>query len=77
MNILFEIIGYGGTALVLLSMLMTSMTKLRFYNLLGSVLSMVYAYSCAAWPVFLLNLCLTAVNSVQLYRLRTQKEETV
>ena len=75
MNIFWEIIGYAGTAFVLLSMMMTSLKKLRIFNLCGAVLSMIYAFTCAAWPVFVLNFCLTGINSVQLYRLRSKKEE--
>lgn len=57
-------------------MMMTSLSKLRIYNLCGAVLSMIYAVTCAAWPVFVLNLCLTGINSFQLYRLHSKKEET-
>lgn len=75
MNILLETVGYLGTALVLLSMMMTSVTRLRWLNLGGSVFSMIYAFACATWPVFVLNLCLAIINSVQLIRLGRKKEE--
>ena len=75
MNVFLELVGYAGTAFVLLSMMMTSVTRLRIFNLCGSVLSMLYAFACATWPVFVLNLCLTGINSFQLYRLRSHKEE--
>lgn len=75
MKILLEIVGYAGTAFVLLSMMMTSVTRLRILNLCGSVLSMIYAYACATWPVFVLNVCLAVINSVQLYRLHHPKKE--
>jgi hypothetical protein len=75
MTILLEMVGYLGTALVLLSMMMTSVTRLRWLNLAGSVFSMIYAFACATWPVFVLNLCLAIINSVQLARLSGNKEE--
>lgn len=76
MQYLWEIIGYLGTALVLLSMMMTSVSKLRWFNLGGSVLSLVYALATGAMPVFVLNVSLACINSFQLYRLhRTNKEE--
>lgn len=75
MRIILELIGYAGTAFVLVSMMMTSVGKLRVFNLCGSVLSMVYAYATATWPVFVLNLCLTVINSIQLYRLHHPKKE--
>lgn len=75
MHILFEIIGYAGTALILLSMMMTSVTWLRILNMSGSVFSMIYGALCGAWPVFLLNLCMIVINLVQLIRLKKKKEE--
>lgn len=75
MNIYLELIGYLGTALILLSMMMTSVVRLRLLNLAGSVASMIYAFACATWPVFLLNLSLAVIHVVQLIRLRIQKGE--
>ncbi len=78
MNIYLEIFGYLGTALVLLSMMMTSMTRLRLVNILGSVISMIYAIAMNTWPVALLNLGLILINSLQLARQsRSNKEDTV
>lgn len=74
MNLYLELFGYLGTALVLLSMMMTSLERLRWLNLAGSVVSMIYAFACATWPVFVLNLCLSVINIVQLIRLGKKKE---
>jgi hypothetical protein len=68
MNIYLEIFGYIGTALVLLSMMMTSVDKLRWINMAGSLISMIYAILCQTWPVALLNLGLILINSTQLMR---------
>ena len=75
MHILWETIGYVGTALVLISMMMTSVKKLRLFNLAGSVFSLAYALWAGAMPVFLLNISLAAINAVQLYRLTCKKKE--
>lgn len=77
MNIYYEIIGYAGTALILLSMMMTSVTKLRWLNLLGSVCTVCYALLTHAMPVVVLNVCVVVINGVQLYRLHRQKKEEV
>lgn len=77
MNIFLEFFGYMGTALVLVSMLMTSLVRLRWINLAGAVVSMLYALACQTWPVFVLNLSLSVINTVQLIRLARKKEETV
>lgn len=73
MNIYLEIFGYIGTALVLISMLMTSVVKLRAFNAVGSLVSMIYAYFSGTWPVVILNLSLLIINAVQLLRLRRVK----
>ena len=70
MNVLFEVIGYTGTALILLSMMMTSVVRLRILNMSGSVFSMIYGALCGTWPVFLLNLCMIIINLIQLIRLK-------
>ena len=75
MNIYLEIFGYIGTALVLLSMMMTSVVKLRLFNTVGSCISMIYAFLSGAWPVVFLNLGLIIINVWQLIRLN--RTETI
>ncbi len=65
-----ELVGYAGTALVILSMLMTSLQKLRILNLCGALLSMLYAMTAGAWPVVVLNASLMLIQTVQIIRLR-------
>lgn len=77
MNIYLEIFGYIGTALVLLSMMMTSVRRLRLLNMAGSVISLIYALSVNALPVAALNLGLTVINLVQLIRLRREEKEAI
>ncbi len=78
MNIYLEIFGYLGTALVLLSMMMTSMKRLRIFNMAGSVISAIYAIAMNTWPVVLLNLGLILINLFQLVREgRNEKEASV
>ena len=63
-----EAFGYLGTALVLLSMMMTSLKWLRIFNVMGSVISMIYAALVGTVPVVLLNLGMILINLVQLLR---------
>ena len=42
-NTIYELIGYFGSALVVISMLMTSVVRLRIINLIGSVIFTCYA----------------------------------
>ncbi len=64
--IYLEIFGYIGTALVLLSMMMTKLSLLRIFNVCGSVISAIYAYLSGAMPVVALNLGLILINGLQL-----------
>ena len=76
MNIYLEIFGYIGTALVIISMMMNSMLKLRIFNMCGALISMIYAIARNTWPVAVLNFCLLAINLFQTVReLRQKKKE--
>lgn len=63
-----ELFGYVGTALVLLSMMMTSVVKLRIINICGSIISMIYAIICNTYPVVFLNGGLIIINAIQVVR---------
>ena len=66
MNVYLEIFGYVGTALIILSMMMKSIVKLRILNITGAVITVIYSIICRAWPVVLLNAALTVINSYHL-----------
>ncbi|MBE6633630.1 MAG: hypothetical protein E7620_04710 [Ruminococcaceae bacterium] len=68
MNLYLELLGYLGTGLVLFSMMMTSVKKLRIINMTGSLISATYALLTNTYPVVLLNLGLILINAVQLIR---------
>ncbi len=72
-----EIFGYFGTLLVLLSMMMTSVKKLRLVNMSGSVVSAIYAALSNTWPVVILNVGLFIINAVQLIRFNKVKRELI
>ena len=68
--IALELFGYLGSFLVLVSMLMTSVVRLRVINLIGSAIFAAYAILIRSYPTALLNGCLVGVNVYQLLRLR-------
>ncbi len=74
MNIYLEIFGYIGTALVIISMMMTSVLKLRIINMCGGVISLIYAVLTNTWPVAVLNACLVCINFVQTIRQLRKKD---
>ena len=72
---LIEAFGYLGSLLVLLSMLMTSVVKLRIINTVGSVIFTIYAFIIRSYPTALMNLCLVLINLHFLWKMsRTDKE---
>ena len=68
MEIFIEILGYLGTALVIISMLMTSITRLRIINMCGGLVTLVYCIMIHSTPMLLMNAILIATNLVQLIR---------
>ena len=57
-----EMLGYAGTALVVLSFLNRSMLKLRLLNTIGAAVITLYAFLINAWPMVLLNALLAGIN---------------
>ena len=76
MNIYLEIFGYIGTALVIISMTMKSLNKLRMFNIAGSIISMVYCIMAGTWPTVIMNLSLIAINIYQLIRVRSARAKS-
>ena len=79
MNInIVELVGYIGSLLVVVSMLMTSVIKLRFINLTGSFIFTIYALIIKSYPTALMNFSLVIINIYNLYRLlKVQKDYSV
>ena len=74
-SILLELIGYLGSLLVIVSMLMTSVVKLRIINTIGSVIFCGYALAIHSYPTAAMQLCLIVINLVNLYKLNNTKKE--
>lgn len=69
---IIEGIGYLGSALVLISFMMSSVVKLRVVNLIGSLIFAVYALIIRSYPTAIMNFCLVCINLRFLWRLRRQ-----
>ena len=64
-----EMIGYLGSVLVVVSMLMSSVVKLRVINTIGSGIFAAYALMIHSYPTALMNACLVGINLYNLVRL--------
>lgn len=74
-NIPLEIFGYIGTVLVIISMLMTSLTKLRIINMCGAVISTIYSIIVGAWPIVVMNVCLLCINMFHTVKALTRESK--
>ena len=74
-RMIIEGIGYLGSILILGSMLMTSVTRLRTINLIGSIVFASYALMIHSIPTAIINIGLVVINIVQLKRLADVKRE--
>ena len=70
-----EIFGYIGTILVVVSMLMSSMVKLRIVSTVGSTVSGIYAMISGALPLVLMNGVIVIINIYNLIKLSKTKQE--
>ena len=61
-QMILELVGYFASLLVLVSLLMTSVVKLRVINMIGSFIFAVYALFISSYPTAVMNFCLVGVN---------------
>lgn len=69
-----EWVGYLASVIIAVSLLMSSLVKLRWLNLVGSFLFAVYGFMINALPVGLINTIIIFINVYYLYRIYTFKE---
>lgn len=75
-KLLIELFGYLGSVLVIISMLMTSVKKLRILNMTGSLIFTIYAIIIHSYPTALLNSFLVIINLMHLIRMaKAEKRE--
>ena len=73
----WSIIGWGGSALVVLSLLQTRILRLRVLNLVGCVILVGFNAVVGVWPMVGMNAVLAVINVVHLWRLlRHRHDET-
>ena len=71
---IYEWIGYAASFLVLVSLIMRSIKKLRLINLMGSLLFVIYGYLIGAYPVTVMNLGIVLVNIYYLKQIFTKED---
>lgn len=71
---LIEWIGYAGSVIVAVSLTMSSIKKLRWYNLVGAAVFSFYGFTIGALPVGILNLFIVLVDIYYLFKMYSQKD---
>lgn len=71
---LIEWLGYAASALVLISLSMSSIAKLRWFNLAGAICFAAYGVLITAWPVAMVNTAIAFVNIYYLAQFYTRRD---
>jgi hypothetical protein len=69
-----EMVGYLGSVLVAISLMMRSLARLRMINSLGCVVFVIYGLLIHAYPVAVLNAFIAGINIFYLVRMYRQKD---
>lgn len=71
---LIEIIGYLGSFFIALAMTFSSIIRLRWFSLVGTILFTTYGFAIGAYPVGIVNAFIMMTNIVFLIRQYSKKE---
>lgn len=71
---IYEIIGYIASILVAISLMMSSILKLRVLNLVGSLFFTAYGLLIGAYPVAAVNFFIVLINIYYLYQMFSARE---
>ena len=74
-SLTFEIIGYVASVLVAISLMMSSILKLRVINLLGAALFTLYGLLIGAYPVAVMNFFIVLIDLYYLCELIPSREQ--
>jgi hypothetical protein len=69
-----EWLGYAASLIVLVSLLMSSVKRLRWINLAGSLAFAVYGFLVGALPVGFMNTGIVLINVYFLFQMYTKKD---
>ncbi len=69
-----QIFGYIATVIIAISLMMSSIIKLRIINLIGAAMFSTYGFIIGAYPVFILNGFITLIDAYYLIQIFGAKE---
>lgn len=71
---IYELVGYVASVLIAISLMMSSILRLRLINLAGAVFFTAYGLLIRAYPVAAVNAFIVVVNLYYLYEIYTTRE---
>ncbi len=74
MNGWIDLLGYTASFIVLVSLLMKSLVRLRWINAFGSLLFVIFAVSSGSIPTAVMNIGIVFIDLYYLYRLSNTKD---
>ncbi len=74
LSVYYEVVGYLASVLVAVSLMMSSVIKLRIINMAGACTFIIYGFLIGSMPVALLNTLIVAINLYYLYHIFRAKE---
>ncbi|WP_417764487.1 hypothetical protein [Shewanella chilikensis] len=66
---IWEWVGYLASVVVAISLMMSNIKRLRWWNLLGAALFVAYGVAIAAYPVALVNFFIVLIDAYYLVKL--------
>ncbi len=66
-----EMLGWAGSALLIVSLLQTRVLRLRVLNTVAAVALVLFNALIEVWPMVAMNLAIIAINTYQIVRLRS------
>lgn len=70
-----EYIGYAASICIVISLVMTSIVRLRVINSIGCLLFVIYGMSTGAYPVAISNAIIICINIYYLYKLKKESKD--
>ncbi|MFA5624265.1 MAG: hypothetical protein WC966_04300 [Bradymonadales bacterium] len=74
MSTVLEVIGYIGSVVIITSLMMTSIVKLRVINAIGAVIIVVFSILTNSYPNALMNMGAFIIDIYYLYRIKNVRE---
>lgn len=71
---IIQILGYGASFIIFISLTMKSIIKLRVLNAIGCLLFVIFAFKTGSWPVVVMNIGIVFIDMYYFYKMMQIKD---